>query len=49
METIIIHPKNDAQKEAILTILNGLDIPFEKEEIDETERLLTNPRMVEKK
>ena len=48
MEAIIIHPADNAQQAAILTILDGLHIPYEKEMGDETDRLLSNPAMVDK-
>ncbi len=49
METFLIHPKNQEQQTALQTFLEGSHIPYEQEpEIDETERILTNPVMVKR-
>lgn len=45
METLIIHPENESQQKALQVILDGFQIPYEKEpETDETERTLSNPQ-----
>lgn len=48
MEAIIIHPTDKEQEDALLTILNGLRIPYEKEYADESERIFANPALTEK-
>ena len=48
MEEIIIHPKDEGQQEALLTILNGLGIPYEQKETEETERIIANQDLLEK-
>jgi hypothetical protein len=46
METIVIHPENEAQQKALQIILDGFEIPYDQEPaIDETERILRNPVM----
>jgi hypothetical protein len=43
METIIIHPTNEAQQKALKTILDGLNVPYENEPpSDATEYLLSS-------
>ncbi len=42
METIIIHPVNDAQQKALQVILDGFNVPYESEPIsDATEYLIS--------
>ena len=49
METLIIHPENESQQKALQLILDGFQIPYEEEpETDETERILSNPKMAER-
>jgi hypothetical protein len=46
METIVIHPENEAQQKALQIILDGFQIPYDQEPAtDETERILRNPIM----
>ena len=33
METIVIHPENEAQQKALQMILDGFKVPYEKEPI----------------
>jgi len=43
METIIIHPENEAQQKALQTILDGMNVPYENEPLsDATDYLLSN-------
>lgn len=40
METLVIHPKDQAQQKALQTFLEGYHIPYQNEpEMDETERI----------
>ena len=49
METIVIHPENEAQQKALQIILDGFQIPYDQEPaIDETERILRNPVMTKR-
>jgi hypothetical protein len=49
METFIIHPKDQAQQEALQTFLEGSHIPYENEPgMGETERILANPVMAKR-
>ena len=49
MEAIIIHPQNEVQQKALQIILEGFQIPYEKEpETDETERIFYNPVMTKR-
>lgn len=49
MDSIIIHPENESQQKALQIILDGFRIPYEEEpESDETQRILTNPKMAER-
>jgi hypothetical protein len=42
METIVIHPVNEAQQRALQVILDGFNVPYENEPIsDATEHLLS--------
>jgi hypothetical protein len=42
METIVIHPENEAQKKALQNILDGFKVPYESEPLsDATEYLLS--------
>jgi uncharacterized protein DUF2683 len=42
METIIIHPVNEAQQKALQVILDGFNVPYENEPVsDATEYLLS--------
>jgi hypothetical protein len=43
METIVIHPVNEAQQKALQVILDGFKVPYENEPLsDATEYLLSN-------
>ncbi len=43
METFVIHPKDQAQQEALQSFLEGSNIPYENEpEMDETTYLLSS-------
>ena len=49
MESLLIHPENESQQKALKVILDGFQIPYEEEpESDETERILSNPKMAER-
>lgn len=49
MEAIIIHPQNEVQQKALQIILEGFQIPYEKEpETDETERIFSNTVMTKR-
>jgi hypothetical protein len=49
MESLLIHPENESQQKALQVILDGFQIPYEEEpESDETERILSNPKMAER-
>lgn len=49
METIVVHPENEAQQKALQIILDGFQIPYDQEPaIDETERILRNPVMTKR-
>ena len=49
MDSIIIHPENERQQKALQLILDGFQIPYEEEpEIDETQRISSNPEMAER-
>lgn len=49
MDTLIIHPENENQQKALQFILDGFQIPYEEEpESDETERIISNPKMEER-
>ena len=42
METIVIHPENEAQQRALQMILDGFKVPYENEPLsDATEYLLS--------
>jgi hypothetical protein len=42
METIVIHPENEAQQKALQLILDGFKVPYEHEPLsDATEYLLS--------
>lgn len=45
METIIIHPENEAQQKALQVILDGFKVPYENEPISDatTYLLSTDP------
>ena len=49
MESLLVHPENESQQKALQVILDGFQIPYEEEpESDETERILSNPKMAER-
>jgi hypothetical protein len=41
MSTLTIHPKNEAQENALKTIFDAFDVKYEKE-LDETEHLMSS-------
>jgi len=44
METIVIHPENEAQQKALQVILDGFKVPYENEPpSDATEYLTSTP------
>jgi len=44
METIVIHPENEAQQKALQMVLEGFKVPYENEpSSDATEYLLSTP------
>jgi hypothetical protein len=42
METIIIHPENEAQQKALQLILEGFKVPYEKEPISDSTQIADN-------
>ena len=49
METIVIHPENEAQQKALQVILDGFKVPYENEPLsDATDYLLSTKANKEK-
>ena len=42
METIVIHPENEAQQKALQMILDGFKVPYDNEPISDTTKYLTS-------
>ncbi len=47
MSILVVHLETEAQEKAIKAVLEALKIEFEQE-MDETDRIMSNPVMVEK-
>lgn len=49
MDTLIVLPESESQQKALQVILDGFQIPYEEEpETDETERIVSNPKVAER-
>ena len=42
MDTIVIHPENEAQQKALLMILDGFKVPYDNEPISDATEYLTS-------